>query len=108
VVPHDRPCLWRWEILSTRLLANMFLMFQRTEVELQPAVHLFLADRYWRLAAHYEKCNNRRRAAQLDAKARWHHEQGGGDDLRPAASAATARPRPNRILEVVARRTPDA
>lgn len=54
----------------------------------QPHVHLYLADRYGRLAIAYRRRSRLSVADRLEAKARLHFDLGGGDEPPPAAALA--------------------
>jgi hypothetical protein len=60
----------------------------------RPEVHLFLGDRYERLAEHHRRRGARDRAQALAEKARWHYAQAGFDDDPRAAAMAMPVPRP--------------
>lgn len=62
------------------------------ERALRPEVHLFLADRYGRLARHHGRLGHKARASSLDRKAEEHFRLGGGQPP-PAVAMAMARPR---------------
>src|SRR2546422_11359499 len=76
----------RFDLASARALLWVAPASGTGEVE--PDVHLYLGDRYRRLADHHFRHGRRGRAERLDAKARWHLRLGGGDDLPPAAALA--------------------
>lgn len=88
------PTAWalRFDLLTTQ--AILLIVAARRDVELQPHVHLYLADRYRRLARHHEVPRHLRRAEVLLAKSYWHLKLGGGD--RPPPAAALAMPAPRR------------
>jgi hypothetical protein len=87
------------------VLSGLALFGQNADA--RPEVHLFLADRYWTLAAHYQRTGKLAKAHRLDAKAWWHYTHGGGDDLRPAAAAALRRPSDSPVNAVGTPRLPD-
>jgi len=60
--------------------------------EPRPEVHLYLYDRYWRLADYYERRGNRKKASRLRTKAAAHYKHSG--DTGPPFAAAMAMPRP--------------
>ena len=97
----DHSWFWRWEIFLTRCLLNLAIF--TTGGDPQPSVHLFFADRYWRLWDHYARPGRRQEAKLLDAKARWHHHRGGGDDERPAVAAVMGIPRRPTFTEAIGR-----
>jgi hypothetical protein len=94
VQTQQHPSLWRlrYDVLSTRVL--LFIANADQVGTPRPEVHVFLADRYERLANHYERKGARGRAQRLAAKARWHWSQGGFDDFPRAAAMAMPVPRP--------------
>jgi hypothetical protein len=63
--------------------------------EARPDVCLFLADRYWRLAAHHASRGRIRAARRHEAKAERYYVSGGGEHPPPLATAA-ALPVPSR------------
>jgi hypothetical protein len=66
-----------------------------------PDVYPYLADRYWRLALHYEKRGRSWWARHLGANANHCRDLGGGPPLPPAAGLATPLPRrPNFIAAI--------
>jgi hypothetical protein len=71
--------------------------------ELQSSVHRFFADRYWRLSEHHARRGQQQKAKLLDAKARWHCRQGGGDDERPAMAAVMGIPRRPTFTDAIGR-----
>lgn len=56
----------------------------------QPHVHLYLADRYSRLAAGYRHRSRFSAAYRLEQKAEQHFRLGGGDEPPPAVALAVA------------------
>jgi hypothetical protein len=54
----------------------------------QPHVHLYLADRYGRLAVGYRRRSKFGLAARVEEKARFQFDLGGGDEPPPAAALA--------------------
>jgi hypothetical protein len=77
--------LW-FEVASTHLL--MWVANPTGMHSFQPHVHLYLADRYGRLAVAYGHRSGFRMAGRMADKARLHFELGGGDDPPPAAALA--------------------
>jgi hypothetical protein len=70
---------------------------------LRPEVHLYLADRYGRLARHHQRCGHASRASALNQKAEKHYRLGGGGEPPPAVAMAMPGPRPHVIVDAVAR-----
>jgi hypothetical protein len=95
----DAPSVWqaRWDIASTWALVRFIRPFG--ERELRPEVHLFLADRYGRLAHHHRRIGHVGRALALERKAQEHLRLGGGD-LPPAVAMAMPVPKP--VIQVSA------
>jgi len=60
--------------------------------EPKPEVHLYLYDRYSRLAEHYDHRGNKKKALRLRAKAKAHYNRSG--HTGPPFAAAMAMPRP--------------
>ena len=90
----DNTSAWqlRYDVLSVR--AMLFCVGGITQEHLKPEVHLFLGDRYERLADHYAKRGLLTRARRFGKRASWHYEQGGFDDSPRAAALAMPVPRP--------------
>jgi hypothetical protein len=80
----------RADVVSTRAL--LWIAGAGRNGDPIPDVHLYLYDRYWRLAKHHEAAGHGRRAAQLRSRAVWHWRQAGNDG--PPFAAAMAMPRP--------------
>jgi hypothetical protein len=99
----ESPGVWqlRYDVLSVRVLAAVAIA--RGAGTLKPEVHLFLGDRYDRLADHYGRLGAGRRARRLAAKARWHYAQAGFDDFPRAAAIAMPLPRPGLFTNARAR-----
>ena len=85
------PWVLRFDVVSGRAL--LWIVTTRRAGEVHPEVYLYLADRYWRLAAHYEKRGRPRKAQRLAGKAKQYLDLGGGDPLPPAAALAMPIPR---------------
>lgn len=97
------PSLWqlRWDVASTKALE--WLVHPAILQVTHPEVHLFLADRYGRLARHHSRLGHSRRAHQLDLKAAKHFRLGGGDEPPSPLAAAMGRPKPWQIVDAVSR-----
>jgi hypothetical protein len=100
----DSPSAWRlrYDLLSVR--AMLLLVGGIGHEELKPEVHLYLGDRYERLADHLARRGSRERASRLSDKARWHHAQAGFDDFPRAAAMAMPVPRPRIFTDARGRR----
>jgi hypothetical protein len=100
----------RYDLISVR--AMLLLVGGSGRDDLRPEVHLFLADRYDRLAAHLARHGRVARANQLSQKAEWHYAHGGYDDYPRAAAMAMPVPRPRLFTDARAgrfvRRPPDS
>jgi len=70
----------------------------------KPEVHLYLYDRYWRLAEYYERRGNRKKASRFRAKAEAHYKDSGHTDPPFAAAVAMPRPRSPFITWAVGKR----
>lgn len=57
---------------------------------LNPELHLYLADRYARMAQHYERVGNRKKRTRIGEKAEYHYRLGGGRNQPPPAVAMRA------------------
>jgi hypothetical protein len=103
----DDPSPWRLRFDIGSTLALVWIADPTGRRPLNPDVHLYLADRYGRLARHHRLRGNTRRAAPLENKAERHFELGGGDAPRPAAAMAMPIPRPLTFVDAVAHREAD-
>lgn len=65
--PDEGPWELRSDLSVTRTLLWVAGASRRGEPK--PEVHLYLYDRYWRLAEHCDRRGNRKKAARLFAKA---------------------------------------
>jgi hypothetical protein len=81
----------RADLLSVRVL--MWVAMASRRGELRSEVHLFLYDRYWKLAEIYERKGNHRKAGRLKKKAEDHWNRSGHDG--PPFAAALAMPFPS-------------
>lgn len=90
----ENPSAWRlrYDVLSVRVM--LLLVGGIGQEDLKPEVHLFLGDRYERLADHVARRGACERASRLSDKARWHYAQAGFDDFPRAAAMAMPVPRP--------------
>ena len=88
--PEDRPWGLRGDVIVTNAL--LWVVTVRRAGEPKPEVHLYLYDRYWRLAEYYERRGKRKKAAYLYAKAEAHYRSSGQSG--PPFAAAMAMPRP--------------
>jgi len=88
------PGVWelRYDVWSIRVLAAISVA--RRLGTLKPEVHVFLGDRYERLADHHRRRGAPTRAHRLVEKARWHYAQAGFDDFPRPAAIAMPVPRP--------------
>jgi hypothetical protein len=98
------PSAWRlrYDVLSVRVM--LLLVGGITQADLKPEVHLFLGDRYERLADHLARRGSMDRANRLSDKARWHYAQARFDDFPRAAAMAMPVPRPRIFTDARARR----
>ena len=76
------------------------------EIRLAPEIHVFLYDRYWRLAKWHEARGHARRARTLKARALHHWAQAGYDEPPPAVALAMPIPLPPLFTDAVARTRP--
>ena len=100
------PSIWRlrWDVASTHVLV---WLVQPSETRvLRPEVHLFLADRYGRLARHHQRLGHARRAIELDQMGEEQFRLGGGREPPPAVAMAMPVPRPRVLVDAVARAGP--
>jgi hypothetical protein len=52
-VAETSPWVWRFDVVSGRAL--LWIATVESNGEVHPDVYLYLADRYWRLAAHHQR-----------------------------------------------------
>lgn len=106
-----QPSTWqlRYDIVSVR--AMLLLVGGVHQEDLKPEIHLFLGDRYERLADAAARHGAKSRAFRLEEKARWHYGQAGYDDFPRAAAMAMPVPRPRVFTDArsvrLERRDPD-
>src|SRR5262245_10934363 len=83
----NSPSLWqlRFDVASARMLS--WIADPIGVRELRPEVHLFLAERYHRLAEYHLKAGHSRRASTLRRKADHHYSLAGPPELPPAVAA---------------------
>lgn len=93
--------LWslRFDVLWVKVLVSLVSIGR--EVELRSDAHLYLFDRYSRLARVHDRQGHKAKARALRAKADAHYEASGGDG--PPYAAAMAMPRPRRWIVTDAR-----
>jgi hypothetical protein len=84
----------RWEIASTLLLLQLARPFEPEEV--RPSVHVYLAERYFKLAAYHRARGRVARADRAIAHATHHWMVGGPPDLPPVAEMRLGLPRDRR------------
>ncbi len=92
-VPEPAPSPWR--LRSDLAWARGLLWFARSGSggrEPKREVHLFMADRYGRLAEYYAGRGAAEKARRMSQKSEWHYRQGGLDD--PPRAVALAMPIP--------------
>jgi hypothetical protein len=94
----------RWDVAST--LALVWLVNPVGNRTLRPEVHLFLADRYGRLARHHQGLGHTKRALELERKAERHCGLGGWFEPPPAVAVAMPQRGPAVALDAVARAEP--
>ena len=80
----------RADLLTARVL--VWIARTRQDADITPEAHIYLFDRYYRLAAYHRRRGHQVRAARLQAKADEHLVLGGGDG--PPYAAAMGMPRP--------------
>lgn len=85
-----------WGVRGDLIVMNALLWVARAGRAGQPTpeVHLYLYDRYSRLAAHYQRRRNHAKAARLRAKAGAHYKRSGHTGPPFAGAMALAGPRP--------------
>ena len=84
-----------WGLRSDLIITNAILWVAGAGRlgEPKPEVHLYLYDRYSRLAGYYERRGNRTRASRLRIKAEAHYRHSGHTGPPFAAAMAMLRPR---------------
>ena len=101
-----------WGLRTDLLTVHGLLWMARVRPggEPRPEVHLYLYDRYWRLAEYHERRGRSKNASRLRMKAMIHYRQSGSDGPPLAAALAMPVPRPPLFTRAVARqarRDPD-
>ena len=83
-----------WQLRGDLIVTNaiLWVVSARRVGEPKPEVHLYLYDRYSRLAEHYQRRGKRKKASRLRAKAEEHYKRSGRTG--PPYAAAMAMPRP--------------
>jgi hypothetical protein len=82
----------RLDVLWVLALVRVFTAGRGGEPK--PEVHLFLGDRYWRLADYYAERGRKQKALRLRAKANNHLSQGHWNPPLPPAMAMAVPQRP--------------
>src|SRR5207237_9800037 len=84
-----------WQLRGDLIVTNaiLWVVSARRVGEPKPEVHLYLYDRYSRLAEHYERRGRRKKASRLRAKAEAHYQRSGHTGPPFAAAMAMTRPR---------------
>jgi hypothetical protein len=85
----------RMDLMTAKILVWVAVASGR-EVELTPDAHLYLFDRYQRLALYHQRRGHASRARRIQAKADEHYRRGGGEG--PPYAAAMGMPRPRQWL----------
>ena len=90
----ENDSIWRLRLDLASAKALMLVGASSAEDDIDPNVHLFFYDRYWRLASLHEKAGRTRRAAALRARAEHHFVfcRGGGPPYQAATAARAPRP----------------
>jgi hypothetical protein len=101
----ESPLRLRWDLWSVQLLLRVALASGRGDA--RPEVHLFLADRYERLAAHHQRAGHQRAAKRLRIKAAAHRTLAGGDGPPYAAAMAMPHPRRSMVVDAIGGSSPD-
>ena len=81
----------RFDLVTAQALLWVALVGR--DAEPTPQAHLYLFDRYRRLADHKRRLGRVEAARRLQAKADEHYRAAGGDDPPKAAAMAMPRPR---------------
>src|SRR5262245_21187371 len=81
----------RYDIGSARAL--LWLVTAGRSASIRPEAHLYMAERYARLALRYENEGSLKRAARLRRKAERHYRMGEPEGPPPAAALAMPIPR---------------
>ena len=104
----SRPEYRAWELRGDLVVTNalLWVVTVRRAGPLKPEVHLYLYDRYWRLAEYYQRRGKRKKAAQLYEKAEEHYRRSGRTGPPFAAAMAMPRPRSPFFTWVVGKREP--
>ncbi len=99
------PWRLRYDIGLVTGLARV--VFLGREVQLSPEFHMFLYDRYWRLAKWHEAKGHAKRSRVLKSRALRHWEETGYDRPPPAVALAMPIPMPPIFTWAVAGRERD-
>ena len=95
--PEESVWKLRFDVATAKVV--VWILSGGRDVELADESHLYLFDRYSRLAGHHRRRGHNKRANRLQAIADEHYELGGGD---PPRAAAMAMPRPRRWISTEA------
>ena len=87
--------IWRLRLDLASAKALMFVGASLSDEDVDPDVHLFFYDRYWRLAALHERAGHKRRAATLRTRAEHHFAFCHGDGPPHEAATVAQAPRPS-------------
>ena len=101
---------WRLRADLVTIQGLLWVARRRPGGEPRPEVHLYLYDRYWRLAEHYQRRGSSKKASRLRTKAEAHYRQSGNGGPPFAAALAMPLPRPPLFTWAVAKqpgRNPD-
>ena len=93
---------WRWRADLIATLPLLWIASRGGLHEPPPAVHLYLYDRYFRLAEHHWRRGHQRKAARLHRKAEAHYRRSGHRGPPFAAALAMPVPRPPMLTWAVA------
>jgi hypothetical protein len=90
----ERDSIWRLRLDLASAKALILVGSSPSEADIDPNVHLFFYDRYWRLASLHEKAGRTQRAAALRVRAEYHFKfcRGGGPPHEAAMAARAPRP----------------
>jgi hypothetical protein len=100
-VAENDPTAWRLRLDLAVAHALLIVVSARRNTKLRPEVHLYFADRYGRLGAHYRQRRNEKKATALIAQACRHLHLAGGDGPPPSVALAMPRPRRPSFIEAI-------
>ncbi|HZR45918.1 MAG TPA: hypothetical protein VFA47_04400 [Candidatus Manganitrophaceae bacterium] len=100
-VPSSTTTIWRLRLDVAWTHIIRWMVDPTGRRQLNPEIHLYLADRYARLAQCYDRLGNREKTARFKEKAAHHFHLGGGNRPRPAAAMRASLPQSSTFTEAI-------